>query len=104
MQSRNDHWPDGLANRSGLVGRNLMFHAKQTFALWPGKRLPGTGPRKSLAFTDFYEVDGHRYGSVQSTGFELGYGEHLMHLYRLFDHSAGRGYGLFDPCCADRPF
>ena len=74
LRSRNDHWPDGLANRSGLVGRNLMFHAIQTFALWPNKRLPGTGPRKSLAFSDFYEVDGQRCGSVQSTGFEFGYG------------------------------
>ena len=50
LQSSNDHWPDGVANRSGLVGRNLMFHAQQTFALWPSKRLPGTGPRKSSRF------------------------------------------------------
>ena len=97
LQSRNDHWPDGLANRSGLVGRNLMFHATQTFALWPSKRLAGTGPRKSIAFTDFYEVDGQRYGSVQSTGFELGYGEFLMHLYRLFDRSATRRIRIVRP-------
>ena len=50
LRSKNDHWPDGLANRSGLVGRNLMFHAIQTFALWPSKRLAGTGPRKSSRF------------------------------------------------------
>ena len=97
LQSRNDYWPDGLANRSGLVGRNLMFHAQQTFALWPGKRLAGTGPRKCLAFTDFYEVDGQRYGSVQSTGFGLGYGEYLMHLYRLFDHSAAKKIRMVRP-------
>ena len=30
LRSKNDHWPEGLANRSGLVGRNLMFHARQT--------------------------------------------------------------------------
>ena len=88
LQSKNEYWPDGLANHSGLVGRNLMFHATQAFALWPSKRLPSTGPRKSIAFTDFYEVDSQRYGSVQSTGFELGYGEFLMHLYSLFDRSA----------------
>ena len=90
LRSANDHWPNGLANRSGLVGRNLMFHATQNFALWPGKRLPTTGPRKSVAFTDLYEVDGQRCGSVQSTGFSLGYGEYLMHLYSLFDRSAIR--------------
>ncbi len=97
LQSRNDHWPDGLANRSDLVGRNLMFHATQAFALWPSKRLPSTGPRKSIAFTDFYEVDGRRYGSVQSTGFELGYGEFLMHLYRLFDQSATKRIRIVRP-------
>jgi choline dehydrogenase-like flavoprotein len=97
MQSRSDHWPDGLANRSGLVGRNLMFHAQQTFALWPDNRLAATGPRKCLAFTDFYEVDGKRCGSVQSTGFGLGYGEYLMHLYRLFDHSAAKKIRMVRP-------
>jgi choline dehydrogenase-like flavoprotein len=97
LRSCNDHWPDGLANRSGLVGRNLMFHANQTFALWPGKRMPGTGPRKSLAFRDFYEVGGQRLGAVQSTGRELGYGEYLMHLYGLFDHSAARRLRIARP-------
>jgi choline dehydrogenase-like flavoprotein len=97
LQSSSDHWPDGVANRSGLVGRNLMFHAQQTFALWPSKRLAGTGPRKCLAFTDFYEVEGQRCGSVQSTGFGLGYGEYLMHLYRLFDHSAARRIRMVRP-------
>jgi choline dehydrogenase-like flavoprotein len=97
LQSRNAHWPDGLANRSGLVGRNLMFHAQQTFALWPGKRLASTGPRKCLALTDFYEVEGQRCGSVQSTGFGLGYGEYLVHLYRLFDHSSARKLRMVRP-------
>jgi choline dehydrogenase-like flavoprotein len=97
LHSRNDYWPDGLANRSGLVGRNLMFHAHQTFALWPSKRLPGTGPRKSLAFRDFYEVGGQRLGSVQSTGRGLGYGEYLMHLYRRFDDSAVRRLRMVRP-------
>jgi choline dehydrogenase-like flavoprotein len=83
--SRNEHWPQGLANRSGLVGRNLMFHGNQAFALWADKKLPCTGPRKSLAFRDFYQVNGQRYGSVQSSGFEFPYGLLLMHFYKLFD-------------------
>lgn len=97
LQSRSDHWPDGLANRSGLVGRNLMFHANQAFALWPRKRLAGTGPRKSIMFRDFYEVNGRRCGAVQSTGFELGYGELLMHLYDRFDHSATKTIRIVRP-------
>jgi choline dehydrogenase-like flavoprotein len=83
--SRNEHWPEGLANRSGMVGRNLMFHGSQAFTLWPSRKLPGIGPRKSLAFRDFYQVGDRRYGSVQSSGFELPYGLLLVHLYRLFD-------------------
>jgi choline dehydrogenase-like flavoprotein len=97
LQSRNDHWPEGLANRSGLVGRNLMFHANQAFALWPGRRLAGTGPRKSIMFRDFYEVNGRRCGAVQSTGFELGYGELLMHLYDRFDRSATKRIRIVRP-------
>lgn len=88
LQSKNDHWPNGLANHSDLVGRNLMFHAIQNFALWPSKKLPGSGPRKSICFRDFYYTDGERCGCVQSTGFELGYGEYLMHLYQRFDRGA----------------
>jgi choline dehydrogenase-like flavoprotein len=97
LHSRNDDWPNGLANRSDLVGRNLMFHANQPSALWPSKRLPSTGPRKSLAFRDFYEVAGRRLGSVQSTGFELGYGEYLMHLYCVFDQGAARRLRIVRP-------
>jgi choline dehydrogenase-like flavoprotein len=88
LRSKNDHWPNGLANHSDLVGRNLMFHAIQNFALWPSSKLPSSGPRKSISFRDFYYVDGERCGCVQSTGFELGYGEFLTHLYDRFDHSA----------------
>jgi choline dehydrogenase-like flavoprotein len=97
LHSRNDNWPNGLANRSDLVGHNLMFHANQAFAVWPSKRLPSTGPRKSLAFRDFYEVGGRRLGSVQSTGFSLGYGEYLMHLYRRFDQSAASRLRIVRP-------
>jgi hypothetical protein len=68
-----------------MVGRNLMFHANQSFAVWPGRKVASSGPRKSIGFRDFYVADGARCGFVQSTGFELGYGELLMHLYQRFD-------------------
>jgi choline dehydrogenase-like flavoprotein len=97
FQSRNDEWPDGLANRSGLVGCNLMFHVNQAFALWPSRRIPSTGPRKSIGFRDFYVANGRRCGFVQSTGFELGYGELLMHLYRRFDRGAVRRMKVLKP-------
>jgi len=90
LQSRSDEWPDGLANRSGLVGRNLMFHVNQSFALWPSRKIVSSGPRKSIGFRDFYVANGRRYGFVQSTGFEVGYGELLMHFYNRFDRGAAR--------------
>jgi choline dehydrogenase-like flavoprotein len=97
FQSRSDQWPDGLANRSGLVGCNLMFHVNQSFALWPSKKMPSSGPRKSIGFRDFYIANGQRCGFVQSTGFELGYGELLMQLYRRFDHGAARRLTVLRP-------
>jgi choline dehydrogenase-like flavoprotein len=97
FQSRNDQWLDGLANRSGLVGRNLMFHVNQSFALWPNSKMPSAGPRKSIGFRDFYTANGRRYGFVQSTGFELGYGELLMHFYQRFDGGAARRLAVLRP-------
>jgi len=97
LDSHSEHWPDGLANRSGLVGRNLMFHAMQRFAMWPSKRLAGSGPRKSIGFRDLYRVEGERFGSVQSTGFEVEYGDLLVHLYGVFDHSAFRRLRIVRP-------
>ena len=97
LRSKSSHWPEGLANRSGLVGRNLMFHVIQTFALWPNKRLPSTGPRKSLSFRDFYQLGGERCGSVQSTGFEFGYGGLLVHFYDRFDHGRLRRLRIVRP-------
>jgi len=90
LQSRSNEWPDGLANRSGLVGRNLMFHANQLFALWPSRRTASAGPRKSIGFRDLYIAKGRRCGFVQSTGFELGYGELLIHFYQRFDRGPAR--------------
>ena len=63
-------WPDGLANRSGLVGRNLMRHFIDLYLVRPEPQLPeGFDNRfKELAFNDFQMRDGLRLGSVQSFG------------------------------------
>ena len=39
LNSRSAHFPDGLANRSGLVGKNLMFHP-----YGDGRRASSTNP------------------------------------------------------------
>jgi choline dehydrogenase-like flavoprotein len=76
LRSRNDRWPDGLANRSDQVGRNLMFHTSDVLALWAPRRLSRRArQRKSISVRDFYNRDGDRLGYVQSMGLEAGRGE-----------------------------
>ena len=62
MNSKSKNFPNGLANRSGLVGKNLMFH--------PWGRIKGTfteqlhshlGPQGSCILSqEFYETDPNR--------------------------------------------
>jgi choline dehydrogenase-like flavoprotein len=97
LESRGEYWPDGIANRSGMVGRNLMFHAVQQFVMWPGKKFPGRSPRKSICFRDFYIFEGQRLGSVQSSGFEAGYGTLLSFFCSVFDNSSFRRLRILRP-------
>lgn len=95
LRSRSNDWPEGLANQSGLVGRNLMFHAALNFVLWPKQKLPSSGPRKSLAFRDFYHVGSQRLGTVQSTGFEFGYSWMVGYLHSLTDRNGWKLLPIF---------
>ena len=74
LASASAEWPDGLANASGLVGRNLMFHLNEMFAIWP-KGAQSVGPSKSIGLRDFYHRNGLRFGMVQAMGISAGYGE-----------------------------
>ncbi|MGH0033657.1 MAG: GMC family oxidoreductase [Myxococcota bacterium] len=72
LNSRSAQFPDGLANRSGLVGRNLMFHP---YAMVTGvfeDRLEGyKGPTGcSIISQEFYETDPSR-GFVRGYSFEM---------------------------------
>jgi choline dehydrogenase-like flavoprotein len=87
LKSRNQFWPNGLANTSGMVGRNLMFHTFDYIAVWPRRKLSTHGPRKTLAFRDFYRYRGERLGSLQSTGLTAGYGNIVYFLKTEFDRS-----------------
>jgi len=68
LRSAAPAWPDGLANRSGMVGRNLMRHLIDLYAVRPNTREPSDNRRKELAFNDFYFHNGIKLGSVQSFG------------------------------------
>lgn len=61
-------WPQGLANDSGMVGRNLMRHLVDLYVIWPKQDPRSTLDVKEIAFNDFYAVDGEKLGTVQSFG------------------------------------
>lgn len=87
LKSGNEYWPRGLANTSDMVGRNLMFHVSDLVAVWPRGKYSMQGPRKTLAFRDFYIYRGMKLGSVQSTGLTVGYGNIVYFLKTSFDQS-----------------
>jgi choline dehydrogenase-like flavoprotein len=69
LASTSDAWPDGLANRSGLVGRNLMRHFNDLYALFlPDTAADDENRQKELAFSDFYAMTDAKFGTVQSFG------------------------------------
>lgn len=90
LASAGPHAPDGLANGSGQVGRNLMFHVSEWLAIWPSRKAATAGPRKTIALRDFYRWRGMRLGSLQSVGLPAGYGNILVFLYDWFDRSRWR--------------
>ncbi len=73
-------WPKGLANSSDLVGRNLMFHASDFIAVRPRRPNSSSGPKKALAFNDFYVLEGRKLGTFQSVGISIGRGSILYFL------------------------
>lgn len=79
--SANEHWPGGLANRTGQVGRHLMFHLTEMFAYFPGSAVGADAPSKSVGFRDLYHVDGQRLGMVQALGLNAHYNE-ILHYIR----------------------
>ncbi|PZQ51716.1 MAG: glucose-methanol-choline oxidoreductase [Rhodovulum sulfidophilum] len=87
LASASEDWPDGLANRSGLVGRNLMFHLNERLAIWPERRADFTSSINTVAMRDFYAVEGARYGHLQSMGMAASYGNILHYLRERFDRS-----------------
>ena len=88
LASASDAWPDGLANRSGLVGRNLMFHLNEMFALWPKGGDAEDGATKAISLRDFYHQDGARFGTVQAMGIRASYGEIVHYLNLMLARTA----------------
>jgi choline dehydrogenase-like flavoprotein len=66
LRSTSVHWPQGLANASGLVGRNLMRHCVDLYLVFTRAR--GENRFKELGLSDFYQAQGEKLGTVQSFG------------------------------------
>lgn len=70
----------GLANSSGWVGRGLMLHADERFAVFPRRGKPVAAATRAVSFRDFYVVNGQRLGLVQSLGFAADFGRIAAYL------------------------
>ena len=68
LKSKSELWPDGLANSSGMVGRNLMLHSSDLVAVKSRKHRSRIGPGKALSVNDFYFSEGEKLGSLQWVG------------------------------------
>ncbi len=91
LHSTSKLFPDGLANRSGLVGRNLMFHPLTGVSGVFDRPMEGhKGPMAcSILSQEFYESD-------PSRGFVRGYGLHSGRSTTPMTHALG-GFGVDDP-------
>jgi choline dehydrogenase-like flavoprotein len=68
LRSANDSFPDGLGNRSGMVGRNLMVHVSDLLAVqFNALRGPLNGHlHHGLSLNDFYVRDGFKLGNIHA--------------------------------------
>lgn len=91
LNSKSKLFPDGLANRSGIVGKNLMFHPLTGVAGVFDEPMQGhEGPMAcSILSQEFYETDPAR-------DFKRGYGLHAGRSTTPMTYALG-GYGIDAP-------
>jgi choline dehydrogenase-like flavoprotein len=102
LNSRSAYWPDGVANRSGLVGRNLMRRYFDVYFVFPNAtRSAETGKGKEIYLDDFFVRTQEKLGIVQSFG-EFPPAEVMIHgLEQTLSQGRGRllmpGFRLIEP-------
>ena len=91
LNSKSKLFPDGLANRSGMVGKNLMFHPLTGVSGVFSEPMKGhEGPMAcSILSQEFYETDTNR-------NFTRGYGLYSGRSTTPMTYALG-GYGIDDP-------
>lgn len=90
LNSKSKSFPDGIANRSGQVGKNLMFHPLSGVTGIFNEKMDGfKGPMAcSILSQEFYETD-------PSRDFVRGYGLHSGRYTTPMTYALG-GYGIDD--------
>jgi choline dehydrogenase-like flavoprotein len=68
LRSATSEWPNGLANESGLVGRNLMRHYVDLYAVFTKETPDVAGNLKEIGLNDLYVAQPRKLGSIQSFG------------------------------------
>jgi choline dehydrogenase-like flavoprotein len=70
LRSRSERFPDGLSNRTGLVGRNFMMHNNTHIAAIDPRRKNDVVFQKTFAMNDYYDDlgDGFPGGTIQMIG------------------------------------
>lgn len=81
------HSESGCGNSSDWVGRGLMFHIDNFFAVWPRRGNEPIGRSRAISTRDFYLHKGNRLGLVQSMGYEADYGTIMRFLLMQFERS-----------------
>ena len=68
LKSRSPFWPQGLANRSGMVGRNLMRHYIDLIGIPSLFPRDERGDQKEIGVNDFYFPNGEKLGTLADFG------------------------------------
>lgn len=68
LKSRSSEWPQGLANGSGQVGKNLMRHYIELLGIPSHGHSEEFSDQKEIGLNDFYLRDGQKFGTVADFG------------------------------------
>ena len=76
LMSASEKHPNGLANSSGMVGKNLMFHVYAgVTGVFPDHEEPWVGPAANMIMSqEFYETDSDR-GFLRGYSYQTGRGQ-----------------------------
>ena len=101
LRSADDSFPDGLGNRSGMVGRNLMLHVSDLVSVRFGalRGLINEDLQNGLSLNDFYVKDEIKLGNIHAHA--MGFTKLTKGLPKLDDSS---GTALFSTIVEDFPY